>query len=50
MSFLFGGGSEFHKLERRETGTDWVEADTGAIDPAKIEMATAELDMITDVL
>jgi len=26
------------------------EADTGAVDPAKIEMATAELDMITDVL
>nr|XP_019012882.1 mitochondrial import inner membrane translocase subunit TIM10 [Kwoniella pini CBS 10737]OCF51663.1 mitochondrial import inner membrane translocase subunit TIM10 [Kwoniella pini CBS 10737] len=34
MSFLFGGGNRS------------VE---GSVDPAKIEMAVAELDMITDV-
>ncbi|ODN77584.1 mitochondrial import inner membrane translocase subunit TIM10 [Cryptococcus amylolentus CBS 6039] len=33
MSFLFGGGKSAE----------------GSIDPAKIEMAAAELDMITDV-
>jgi len=30
--------------------TDRSESDPGAVDPMKIEMATAELDMITDVL
>ncbi|GFZ45075.1 Mitochondrial import inner membrane translocase subunit TIM10 [Saitozyma sp. JCM 24511] len=34
MSFLFGGGAR---------------QDPGAVDPMKIEMAVAELDMITDV-
>lgn len=27
-----------------------TEQDTGAVDPVKMEMAVAELDMITDVL
>ncbi|WVR06460.1 mitochondrial import inner membrane translocase subunit TIM10 [Kwoniella sp. DSM 27419] len=35
MSFLFGGGNN-RSVE-------------GSVDPAKIEMAVAELDMITDV-
>ena len=34
----------------KETETDWTESDSGAVDPMKIEMATAELDMITYVL
>ncbi|KAI9634933.1 Tim10/DDP family zinc finger-domain-containing protein [Dioszegia hungarica] len=34
MSYLFGGGAK---------------QDTGAVDPVKMEMAVAELDMITDV-
>ena len=49
MSFLFGGGSK-SDLARRETEPDETESDPGAVDPMKIEMATAELDMITDVL
>ena len=28
----------------------WTDRDPSAVDPAKIEMAAAELDMITDVL
>lgn len=29
---------------------DYLDQNSGAVDPAKIEMAVAELDMITDVL
>lgn len=50
MSFLFGGGSKCSCWTEKRTETDGTEPDSGAVDPMKIEMATAELDMITDVL
>jgi hypothetical protein len=50
MSFLFGGGSEYSQITREIGNADDPESDPGAVDPMKIEMATAELDMITDVL
>ena len=57
MSFLFGGGgasecdSTNSPKERLGTKADGsIERDPGSVDPAKIEMMTAELDMMTDVL
>jgi len=50
MSFLFGGASKSTVRIAPATMLIPSEQDPNSVDPAKIEMAVAELDMITDVL